>query len=230
VNTVKDVPEDFKKWITENKDRIEKAKSLPYFLRDNSVYIGNDIDLTKQAVAGIKESVSQNFSVTEIKPLSKPSEGFHAYKEFSSGGRIEIMDGYTGKSDHKDLITIARDLAEQGKTVQVTTNPHFKSEEYRRVFGALDGTVYERKCPDLIIDGVFYEYESYRPPFKKGKIPHMISKGLKQSSRIIINNNKGANHRYIHRLAFDRAVVEKQNIDEVWVYEKGKVYLLYKKQ
>jgi hypothetical protein len=28
---------------------------------------------------------------------------------------------------------------------------------------------YERKCPDLIINGQYYEYENYRPPFKKEK-------------------------------------------------------------
>ncbi|MDR1023484.1 MAG: hypothetical protein LBL94_09490 [Prevotellaceae bacterium] len=178
----------------------------------------------------IKEGARQRFSVAEVKPVSKPSEGFHAYKEFSNGGRIEMMDGYTRKSDHKDLIAIAQDLAKQGKIVQITTNSHFKSEAYKRVFGALVGTAYENKCPDLIIDGVFYEYESYCPPFKRVKISNMISKGLKQSSRIIINNNKGASHRRIRRNIFNRTVVEKQNIDEVWAYEKGKTYLLYKKQ
>jgi hypothetical protein len=59
---------------------------------------------------------------------------------------------------------------------------------------------------------------------------NMISKGAKQSSRIIINNNKGANHRLIRRNIYNRAVLEKQNIEEVWIYEKGKTYLIYKKQ
>jgi hypothetical protein len=38
VNEVKDVPENFKKWLTENETRIIKANekgSLPYFLKDN---------------------------------------------------------------------------------------------------------------------------------------------------------------------------------------------------
>jgi hypothetical protein len=181
-------------------------------------------------MAKLNEHDKQRFSAIEIRPVSKPSEGFRIYKEFNSGGRIEIMDGYTGKSDHKDLIRIARDFAEQGKTVQITGNPHFKSEEYRRVFGALDGTAYERKCPDFIIDGVFYEYESYQPPFKMRKVSNMISHGAKQSSRIIINNNKGCSDRYIliniHNRLRDKSF--KNNIDEIWVYEKGKVRLLYK--
>jgi hypothetical protein len=94
----------------------------------------------------------------------------------------------------------------------------------------LTGTRYDRKCPDLIIDGKFYECESYIPPFKKRKAINMIAHRLKQSSRIIINNNKGAAHRRIKRNINDRVVNDKQAIDEVWLYEKGYVVLLYKKQ
>ncbi|MDR1865770.1 MAG: hypothetical protein LBR08_09415 [Bacteroidales bacterium] len=116
------------------------------------------------------------------------------------------MDGYVRKSDHRDLITVAGDLARQGKIVQITTNPHFKDAAYERVFGGLKGTVYERKCPDLIIDGVFYEYESFESPFKKEKISNMISKGIKQSSRIVINNNRGGSDRRIKKNINNRVI------------------------
>jgi hypothetical protein len=42
VNTAKDVPEDFKKWVTDNSDRIAKAEkrgALPYFIKDNAQFI-----------------------------------------------------------------------------------------------------------------------------------------------------------------------------------------------
>ncbi|MDR1914255.1 MAG: hypothetical protein LBQ68_07235 [Clostridiales bacterium] len=226
VNKVTTVPEGFNKWVQKNEERIAKAKSLPYFLQDNSTHMGNKVELTKQAAAGIKESASQSLSVKEIKPISVPHTDFALYKEFSNGGRIEIMDSYEKKSDHKDLITIARDLAEQGKIVQITTNPHFKDVAYKQVFGALKGTIYDWKCPDLIIDGVFYEYESFEPPFTKKKISKMISHGAKQSERIIINNNKGCTDRFIinniRRRLHDKSFA-KYTIKEVWVYEKGKV-------
>jgi len=38
-NEVKDVPAHFKDWVGQNTDRIESAKSLPYFLRDNQKYV-----------------------------------------------------------------------------------------------------------------------------------------------------------------------------------------------
>ncbi|MDR0757791.1 MAG: hypothetical protein LBF85_08095 [Tannerella sp.] len=154
---------------------------------------------------------------------------FSLHREFPGGGKIEIMEGYVKKSDHKELLAIARYFAEKGDRVQITTGVHFKDEKYRAVFGRLDGTPYERKCPDLIIGGRFYEYESFVPPFKREKTGNMLSKGLKQSSRVIINNNKGASERYIRRNIHERGNF-KQDIKEVWLYEKGKVRLLYKKQ
>ena len=39
-NEVKDMPPQFKKWVDENQDRIARAKTLPYFLRDNEKLLG----------------------------------------------------------------------------------------------------------------------------------------------------------------------------------------------
>ena len=152
------------------------------------------------------------------------------YKKFDTGGKIEIIDGYKKKADHKDLISISRFFAKKGDNVKITTDIHFKDNKYKEVFGALIGTKHERKCPDLIINGKFYEYENYTPPFKNEKISTMISRGLKQSSRIIINNNNGSIHRNIKKNIYNRIANENQFISEIWVYEKGKVILMYKKQ
>ena len=39
VNTVKDVPEEFRQWVEDNAERIDKARSKPYFLSDNEELI-----------------------------------------------------------------------------------------------------------------------------------------------------------------------------------------------
>ena len=154
---------------------------------------------------------------------------FKTIKTFKNGGEIQIVDGYKKKSDHNDLISISRFFAQKGDNVKITTDIHFRDERYREVFGALIGTKYDRKCPDLIINGNFYEYESFIPPFKNDKLYRMFSRGLSQSSYIIINNNKGASHRYIKN-AIGNRIRLRQVIDEVWVYEKGNNILLYKRQ
>jgi hypothetical protein len=57
----------------------------------------------------------------------------------------------------------------------------------------------------------------------------MLSKGVKQASRIIVDNNKGAADRYIRRNILERFKDKnfKYNIDEVWLYEKGKVRRIF---
>jgi len=158
---------------------------------------------------------------------------FETYKQYENGGKVLIHKNINRKgNDYKSLVSIANFFAKEGKTVKLTPTVHFKSDEYKEIYGSLTGTIYERKCPDFQIDGLFYEFESYIPPFNKGKISHMLKDGLKQSSRIIINNTKGAADRYIKRLVYDRINNENftYNIDEVWIYEKGKLRLLFKKQ
>lgn len=55
----------------------------------------------------------------------------------------------------------------------------------------------------------------------------MLSHGMGQSPRIIINNTKGCGDRYIRKMIKARCNVNGQ-IDEVWLYEKGNVRLFYK--
>ena len=75
--------------------------------------------------------------------------------------------------------------------------------------------------------GVFMNLKVILHLLKKNKIGRMLSQGIKQSSRIIINNNKGCSDRFIKRNIFDRLNIG-QIIDEVWLYERGKVRLLTK--
>ena len=48
------------------------------------------------------------------------------------------------------------------------------------------GTKYYRKCPDLLVDGEFVEYESYNSEQPKNAFRNMIHNGLAQSDRVII--------------------------------------------
>jgi hypothetical protein len=91
----------------------------------------------------------------------------------------------------------------------------------------LMNTKYERKCPDLLIDDKFYEYEGFEKPWKKEKVRRMVSHGMKQSARMIINNTKGASDRFIRQAIVARINVG-ATIMEVWLYEKGRKRLLFK--
>lgn len=151
-------------------------------------------------------------------------------KEFNNGGKFSIYSTVEkDKSDYKDLVTIGRFFAEKGNNVVLTPRVHIKSPMYEKIYGDLIGTRYERKCPDLKINGKFYEYESFEKPWKKQKVGRMLSHALKQSNRIIIDNNIGCSLRYFRKLIYGR-INSGSDIKEVWIYEKGKCSLIYKQQ
>ncbi len=205
VNEVKDVPDNFKKWMSENKGRIDKANergTLPYWVKENPKYTDSFFDKT----------VTDNFDI---------------YKKYGNGGVIQIAKGIEKGSDYNDILTIARNFAEKGDVVKVTTKLHHKDERYNQVFGMLKGTAYERKCPDLIINGIPYEYEGYAGEWTKRKVSNMLSHGLKQSDRVIIDNNKGCSDRYIRKAIMARFNINTP-ISEIWLYEKGNTILFFK--
>ncbi|WP_237784762.1 phage minor head protein [Alloprevotella tannerae] len=157
------------------------------------------------------------------------TDGFKLERKYKNGGTLYIhSDTDKDKNDYKAILTIARIFAKEGRTVRITPRLHYKSEEYRSIYGSLIGTRYERKCPDFQVDGVFYEYEGFIKPWKKKKVGRMLSHGLEQSSRIIIDNTKGCSERFIRKQIMARIHLPAQVIDEVWIYEKGKVRLFYK--
>ena len=158
---------------------------------------------------------------------------FVIYKQYPSGGKIWLMQGLkASNSDYKDIMAIAAFSAKTGHEVKVLRAVHYKDPLYKSVYGNLIGTRYFRKCPDFVIDGQFFEYESYDRPFKSRKISHMLKRGAEQSNRIIIDNNKGASDRFIINMIENRLKDRnfRGDIDEVYLYEKGEVRLLFKKK
>ena len=153
---------------------------------------------------------------------------FVLYKLYPSGGKIWLMLGLDStRSDYDDILAIAECLAERGHEVKVLRAVHYKDPLYREVFGELIGTRYYRKCPDLLVDGDYYEYESYVRPWTKRKLSNMLTSGLRQSDRIIIDNRQGTSIRQITRAVQSRLNV-KAPIKEVWVFEGIEVLDIYK--
>jgi len=155
---------------------------------------------------------------------------FKVVKRFKSGGVFwEHLSINMTQSDYKLVRNVGIEFARKGEQVKSTPKVHFMSEEYQRIYGKLSGTKYYRKCPDLLVGETFYEVEGYIPPFSKDKIKRMLRNGVSQSENIVINNTKGSSDRYIIKLIHDRVRLGQQ-INEVWLYEKGKIRMVYKKQ
>ncbi|MCL2436122.1 MAG: hypothetical protein FWD09_08335 [Lentimicrobiaceae bacterium] len=103
---------------------------------------------------------------------------------------------------------------------------HFKSQEYHDVFGKLFGSKYEGKCPDLLIDGEFYEHEGFTSKNNRKAFRNMVNRGLRQSSKIIIEDCNLTDSYML------RAILKKQRIgieiEEVRIINQKELRLLYK--
>ncbi len=100
--------------------------------------------------------------------------------------------------------------------------------EYESLYYDLIGTKYEGKCPDLRIDGLWYEHEGFITDNPKRAFRNMLSHGLKQSNRIIMDK-PDLTERHMKRCIQNR-INNGEDIVEIWLRDNdGNITLLYKK-
>lgn len=144
------IPKKFIDWSSKHRKQISGWSSKPDYILDNKLY------------------AEKYFT---YKDMFKSPDGFYTAKTFKNGGRVEVQELVNRKaSDYNDIFNICAQFAREGNTSKILPPVHFKSEEYKTLFGALEGTIYDRKCPDFKVGNKFFEYETFQPPFKKRKI------------------------------------------------------------
>lgn len=109
INEVKDVPDEFKKWVLENHQKIEKAQkknTLPYFLKDNKSIVQN-INTENSAKELVnRASLVGNEVQSLAESIAKKNKGFVTpinYKSISSITRKVTTEGIT-PYDIKDAV------------------------------------------------------------------------------------------------------------------------------
>lgn len=79
---INDVPEGFTKWIADNSERIQRAKSVPYFIRDNF----RDGDITKGLL--VNKTSSKAKSVTSNTTTLKPKNSASSKKSLQEDAAL----------------------------------------------------------------------------------------------------------------------------------------------
>ena len=153
-------------------------------------------------------------------------DAFVLYKQYPDGGSVWLMLGLedTG-TDYGDILAIATLLAERGHEVKVLHAVHYKDPLYHAVFGELIGTRYFRKCPDLLVDGDFVEYESYTTAPPKKAFRNMLHNGLSQSEMIILRHCN-----LTDGYMFQQIRGQHQNgvpVTRVWIFDGIDLRLIY---
>lgn len=135
------------------------------------------------------------------------------------------IDRTTG--DFHRIRCCAEFFAKQGKTVIMTPklNVTYKNPAYDMIYGTLKGTPYYGKCPDLLIDEVWYEHEGFSGENPKRSFRNMCYHGLKQCDRLILEDC-GLTFGFMYRSLLGR-IDRKEKIKEVWIHTEQEMQLLY---
>ena len=164
---------------------------------------------------------------TEIADSTKPKK----IKHYENGGELYTYPVLENKKadDYENVLDAANYFAKHGDKMQIlpqirTTN----DPRYDIIFGALKGTKYYGKNPDILRNGLFYEHEGFKTKNAKRALRNMLNRGLKQSDKVIIEDC-GLTDRYM-KFTISNRVRDGQYIEEVWLKKGNKLTLLYKRQ
>ena len=148
---------------------------------------------------------------------------------YPNGGSLTVynsIDRTTG--DYHRIRCRAEFFARQGKVVVMTPklDVPYKNPAYDMIYGSLKGTPYYGKCPDLLVDGVWYEHEGYSNVNPKTNFSNMMKRGLRQSNRVILEDC-GLTDGYMKRNVLVR-MSENQIIKEVLVRKGNEIRVIFK--
>ena len=152
---------------------------------------------------------------------------FVLYKLYPNGGKVWLMLGMdSSESDYNDILAVAECLALDGHEVKVLHAVHYKDPIYREVFGELIGTKYYRKCPDLLVDGNYVEYESFHSDQPKNAFRNMLHNGLAQSDNLILRQCNLADGYMLRTLL--GYIQNGYLVSSVQIYNGSEIRTLYK--
>ena len=154
---------------------------------------------------------------------------YETRKEYPNGGKVQVHKLVnTEDSDFEKLMNVADFFARQGMNVKLTPKmsrqPKFV---YQNIYHSLIGTKFEGKCPDMLIDGKWYEHEGFISDNPKRAFRNMLTHGLKQSNRIIIDRPELTDG-YMIRSIYGH-IKQGKDIEEIWLVEGKKLRIIYKK-
>ncbi len=150
-----------------------------------------------------------------------------AIREYKNGGKIiqcDLVD--TQANDYERVLKVADFWAKQGDTVEIMPKlDTYKDRLYNVLYKDLIGTKYFGKMPDLKRNGILYEHEGFRTKKHKNALSKMLSRGLKQSDKIVIDKVDCTDN-YLNKLIKFRKH-EGIDITELWILDGSNMYKFY---
>ena len=145
-------------------------------------------------------------------------------------GVIKINELVDRKSsDYQKLYQIAKHFSKDGATIELTPKMSRPAQFlYDCIYGDLKGTKFYGKCPDMRINGVWYEHEGIDTGWGKRAFSNMLNRGLKQSDSLIVDDC-GLTDANMKKSIWRRITKFGQQIEEVWILNGNEIRPLFKR-
>ena len=167
----------------------------------------------------------KDFDYDSLHPIDLSTEVLVRYENGGSLTVYNSIDRSTG--DFLRIRCCADYFARQGMMVVMTPklDVPYKNVAYDKIYGTLKGTPYYGKCPDILVDGIWYEHEGFCGDNPKRSFRNMCNHGFKQSDRIIVEDC-GLTDRQMRKSLVERlknGIVVK----ELWIHTADGLRLFY---
>jgi hypothetical protein len=140
-------------------------------------------------------------------------------KTYENNGTIKVYESVDRNAvDYPKILACCKAFAKQGKQTVILPTVHKNDPLYKVIYKDLIGTVYEKKCPDFMVDGKFYELEGFTGNKRMRSFRNMITRGCTQSDCLVIEDC-GISRRWAEKNIGLR-VTQGAKISEVWILEK----------
>lgn len=125
VNEVSQVPNNYTKWVTDNKDRMMNAKNLPYFIADNS-------NVTPQIFINYSKAFSEQFT-NKVSAISRNTGSVAVDTNIKKDERIlkKAKDDYNGQTSMVKDIVRTTIIADEGSVQSVISEVGKQFDIYR---------------------------------------------------------------------------------------------------
>ena len=129
-------------------------------------------------------------------------------------------------------ITLFISIFSHSRNIFVVITPKFDSPKncpsYDEIYGSLKGTKFYGKCPDLLIDGRWFEHEGFVTNNQKRAWNNMLKHGSLQAKNLILEK-PDLNGTWLQRSLFSH-ISNGLDIEELWLKKEDTLTLFYKKK
>ena len=156
------------------------------------------------------------------------SPQFEILGTYKNGAQVRVSSAVTDREslDYKRILSTATAFAKLGRNADIM--PRISSpkrcDSYEKVYHDIDPDYYG-KCPDLYVDGYYYEHEGYTTANHKNALRNMLLHGLRQSDRIVIEKCNLTDKYVIARIK--GKINSGCKVTEVWEHDNGTLRLIY---